>query len=424
MSLQQKIERHNILKSILVISLLFVFFSCTNKSQTITLWTDRPEFALYAEIFNASSSQKVLVVYKETLNSAFPISKDEKKPDLVVGSWLESTDLKKNFYPLNNLLNDKKLPANKFYSNLLNVGLHDEKYYLLPVSFNLPCVIFDSEQGSKLSDDYFLTLEELKNISKEFNVVNKSKLYTRMGFAPSWDSDFLYMASKMQGTNFTENGKTLSWNEGNLKTTVDFIKNWTLETNQTTTNEEDFKFKYLYTPKVKWITEHKTMFAYSTSKKLFSNSTEKLADIDFRWLIQDSRIPLEDEIVTIGMYKNSKNLKTAEVFLTWFFDEENQHQILETIQKMNLVSTSFGIAGGFSSVKAVNESVYPSFYPTLLRNLPKEANLSVATKLPTNWESLKERVIKPYLETETSTQEDKESVSMEQLVSDWQKQFY
>ena len=398
-------------------------FSCKN-TEPVVIWTDRPEFAAYAEIYNARNEIKVLAVYKENLVDSFPPTNDEKKPDIIVGSWLESMNLKKYFLPLDYLLSDYRVGTSKFYSQLLSVGVYDEKHYLLPVSFNLPCVFFSSDLQYELPNNYMLNLDEIKSISKDFNKVNSSKIYTKMGFAPSWNSDFLYTATKLMDVGFYEKNGEILWDELFLDNAVEYLKTWTAENNTSTTSESDFKFKYLYTPEYKWITEENVMFAYSSSEELFSNAEEKLSKIDFRWLNADEKIPIEDNIVTMGIYKKSSKMKEAEYFITWFLEEKNQKTLMEEMKSLNFVSSNFGIAGGFSSIKSINETVFPSFYPALLGNMPPEENLKSLEQLPAKWQSLKDRVVKVYLLDAIDTEKEIPSNSMEVLISEWKKQYY
>lgn len=415
------------------LSLLFIitfviisFFSCKN-SEPVIIWTDCPEFASYAEIYNSKNETKVLAVYKENLVESLPPTNDEKQPDIIVGSWLESLNLKKYFLPLDYLLSEYQIGKNVFYSQLLSLGYYDEKQYLLPVSFNLPCVFFSSElseQDIEIPNNYMLSLDEIKTLSKSFNKTNKSKIYTKMGFAPSWSSEFLYTAIKLNNVQFYENQGQITWENEFLDETISYLRNWTIENNTSTAAESDFKFKYLYTPEYKWITEGNVMFAYATSQELFSNAEEKLKKIDFRWLNNDGNIPIEDKIVSIGIYRKSKNMKNAEHFLTWFLNEDTQKLIIAEMKKLNFVSSNFGIAGGFSSLKSINETVFPSFYPNLLGNMPPEENLSEISPLPSKWQSLKKRVIEVFLLDATDTSKEGPTVSMENLIAEWKKQHY
>jgi len=71
------------------------------------------------------------------------------------------------------LLSEYQLGKDRFYSKLFSVGYFDEKQYLLPVSFNLPCVMFSSEIDIEIPNNYMLSLEEIKTLSKDFNKVKK-----------------------------------------------------------------------------------------------------------------------------------------------------------------------------------------------------------------------------------------------------------
>ena len=245
-----------------------------------------------------------------------------------------------------------------------------------------------------------------------------------MGFAPSWNSDFLYTATKLKGVRFSEKNGDIFWNEDLLNDTISSLKQWTTENNTSTTAESDFMFKYLYTPEYKWITEENVLFAYSTSEELFSNAEEKIEKIDFRWLNAEGKIPIEDKFVSMGIYKKSSNMKNAEHFITWFLNEENQKLIIEEMDNLNFVSYNFGIAGGFSSLKTINETVFPRFYPNLVGNVPAEESLLSLQILPTKWQSLKERVIKVYLQDVVDTEKENPTVSMQQLITEWKKEHY
>ena len=157
---------------------------------------------------------------------------------------------------------------------------------------------------------------------------------------------------------------------------------------------------------------------------MLSTPEEKLSKIDFRWLNSDGLIPIEDEVVSMGIYKKSSNMKNAEHFLTWFLTEENQKTIFEEMKKMNFVSSNFGIAGGFSSLKNINENVFPTYYPNLLGNMPPEENLEEYSVLPSKWQSLKSRVVKPYLLDAIDTSKSEPTATMEALIAEWKKQYY
>jgi ABC-type glycerol-3-phosphate transport system substrate-binding protein len=134
-----------------------------------------------------------------------------------------------------------------------------------------------------------------------------------------------------------------------------------------------------------------------SSEDLFVLPRDKLQNIDFRWIARDSKTPVKDNIVYAGICKNSPDMEAAEAFLAWFFNEKTQRQLLERSQKMGMMEQTFGISGGFSSFKTVNEKDFPLFYPSVLGHLPQSEALLVPHILPNSWERLKAEIVIPFL---------------------------
>ena len=172
-------NKKTFLKSlILIIQALFIFTfsSCEeDNSSRVVIWTSCSEFAQYQELFNNTHVDcKVIIVYKENPALALPPAKDELPPDIIVGSWLNSEDIISNFRSLDYLFDRKNISSSRFYSTLLKAGKKRNTQYLLPVSFNLPCVIFSDDNSSLITDNYTLSLDQIKEISQNFNVTKKS----------------------------------------------------------------------------------------------------------------------------------------------------------------------------------------------------------------------------------------------------------
>lgn len=410
---------------LIILQTLFIFGCKPNSSKTnFIIWTDRPEFVSYTELFNSMQEKtKAIVVYKKNLANSFPIAKDEEKPDLVVGSWLKNERIRKNFRALDSLLSKDKVDSSAIYSSLFKYGQHSGKQFLLPVSFNLPLVIFSTKNENLIENKYTLTLDELRDLGALFNSKNSSGVFTKMGFAPSWDKEFVYEVSKKYGQCFKEKGTSFTWDKNKLDSAVDYVKNWTLTKNDSTTSEQDFQFKYLYTPKYRQIAAERTLFAYTTSEDFFNIASEQLGDIDFRWLEINKTLPATDDIVSMAIYKNAKNSRRAEDFILWFFKAENQKLMLERAKKMDLDTVTFGISSGFSSIQSVTEYIFPSYYRNLLGNLPSAQKISAPQSFPARWDSLKERVIYPYFTNATNTDTTKRNPTMESLLNAWSKQF-
>lgn len=414
-----------ILISTIVMAAAFFLTGCHNQfSKPIVIWTDRAELASYTEVFNTSQTRaKAVIVYKTNIASSLPPSKNEQAPDIVIGSWLKNSKIKKNFMTLDYMFSEQQLNPSIFYHELLSYGTAGDCQYLLPVSFNLPVVIFSKNNESLVTQNRTISTDEIQKTASTFNSKNKDGVFTTMGFAPSWNSDFLYLVTKIRETSFKEKGATFTWNEQTLANTISYIQNWTKTCNGSTTEEQDFSFKYLYTPDYKQVTSGRCLFAYTSSGKLFDTSPEQIADINYKWIANDGKTPVEDDIVTMGLCKNSKNTTAAELFIKWFFKEETQKKLIARAADMHLGSASFGIAGGFSSVRSVDEHVFPIYYQMLLGNLPGSDSLTVPLILPPKWANIKERIVIPYLTDAVKTDSTAKLKSMADRIADWMKQY-
>ena len=399
-------------------------FGCAQeRNKPVVIWTDRPELALCAELFNARQTDgRAVVVYKPSLAGALPPAKDEDAPDLIIGSWLKETRLKKHFLPLEGLFGRKSLNPATIYPHLLAYGAVGARQYLLPVSFNMPLVMFSMRNAHRIPDDYILAPDVLRDTAAAFNVQNDKGIYTNMGFAPSWNADFLYVVAKMNGLVFREKKGAYQWDDGLLTQTVDYLKDWTAEKNTSTTAEQDFAFKYLYMSGYRQVESGRCLFVYSSSDALFSIPDDQLDDIDFRWIARDAVVPVKDDIVMMGIFRHSDNTRAAQAFAIWLMQEETQRAILERTAQMQLSMRTFGIAGGFSAVRSVNERVFPSYYRPLLGNLPDGTAINPPPPFPPRWYSFKERVVIPYLRDVTSTANE-QTPSLEERVAAWSMQF-
>lgn len=402
---------------------------CTSCFQAhrkpVVLWTDQAEFVSYAELFNAAQdSAKVIVVYKKNPAESLPPAKDEKIPDIVAGPWLKNEQVRKNFMPVDYLFGETEINPASFYPQLLETGRIKRQQYLLPVSFNLPLVIFNTKMRGYFDNSRLISLEQMQDAGAAYNKKNKSGIYTSMGFAPSWNPRFLYLTAKLYGADFCDTRDGISWNQQNIDAAVMFLREWTRNANTSTAAEEDFKFKYLYTPQYKQIQDQHNLFAFMPSNEYFSIASEKRTDIDYFWIHKNGIIPVEDKIIYIGIYRHSNNVAAAEQFLIWLMKENSQKAILERNAAMKLNVTTFGISDGFSAIKKVTEQIFPSFYPVLFRNLPITDKLALQGILPARWEDITERVVIPYLTDAADTEKEQPEFSMEKRISEWNKQYF
>ncbi|MDR2444649.1 MAG: hypothetical protein LBD44_01745 [Spirochaetaceae bacterium] len=358
------------------------------------LLTDRPEFALYAEQFNVSQSKyKVEVIYKDNVAENFYNTKEAL--DIIVGRWLKSASTLKYWQSLDFLFRKNPELKESFYPSLLALGRFDNRQYLVPVSFNLPIIIFSENNDSLISNPFTIGLEEIKTLGKNFNE-EKNNVYTRMGFSPSWNNNFLFEMAVIFNVSFRENDP-LDWNEDALLEAIQYIRDWIEEANGGIKAEDEFFFKYFFDPPPKLAIANRILFAYMDSGAFFTMSNETRTNLDFRMLSGGGMIPVSEDAVYYGLSKKGNSKKAAQEFTVWFFSEETQMLLLEKSREKHLSDTIFGIANGFSAMHTVNENVFPLYYPMLLGHMPPADLLAAPNILPKNWIDIKERVIIPYL---------------------------
>ena len=414
--------KHFRLAGLLAACTLF-FFSCREEPQTrIVIWTSCAEFAQYTELFNNTHpGSNAVIVYKENPAQELPPAKDELPPDIVIGSWLRTDKTQKQFKSLDYLFDRQTISSSMFYDQLLEAGKVRKTQYLLPVSFNLPAVIFADSNSDFITENYTLTLDQIKAAGLSYNEKNKKGSFSRIGFLPSANDDFLYLTTKLYGVDFREEKGQITWSDLRLRNAVSYDRDWINNTNGSAQEEQDFAYKYLFMPDYRQVTSGRTLLAYTTSDKMFGYMKSQELDIDYRWIVGDGFIPIEDSFLMTGIYAKARNEQGATEFLTWFFDSENQKDILERKIEMNLNNEMFGIADGFSAMRDVTEHILPIYYNQLLTNLPPAHLLKVPQKLPARWDSYKSVVVEPYLNAAITTDE---KVSISDYESEWRKKVF
>jgi hypothetical protein len=393
-----------------------LLLSCGGKNSA-QIWTDRPEFALYGEYFNAVQDQyKISVRYFE-----FPADELEKPgsiPDIIVGSWLKNASTGTSFKSLDDIFGAKRLSRSVFYPRLLSAGRIERKQHLLPVSFNIPALIFSKDKGQVLSNSFTIDFDEIKTLSKNYNIENGG-IYTRMGFSPLWNENFLFIIAVMLDTSFRE-ALPLEWDPQALNYSIDFIYNWTNEINTNNQAEEDFTFKYFFEPPEKLVQSGRILFSYLESSELFTLSETSRNSLGFRWIMEQNKVAITEDMVFLGIPRKAKSTKAAKAFIQWFFQPENQRLLLEYSRTNRISENVFGICDGFSALSAVTKQIFPRFYPELLECMPPSDFFMPPSILPVNWVILKKRVILPYLDEQGRKKNTGES-SLEKQLSNWMR---
>ena len=158
---------------------------------------------------------------------------------------------------------------------------------------------------------------------------------------------------------------------------------------------------------------------YMESRELFTLGNERKSNLDFRWIMEQNRIPVTEDSVFMGIPKKSRSKQTARAFIHWFYKVENQRSLLEYFQTYRISENTFGICGGFSALNTVSEHIYPLFYPELIGRRPPSENLMLPNILPENWINIKERVVLPYLHERARSDNAEDVNPLQRRLIDW-----
>ena len=397
--------------------------ACKGNSDSIAhIWTNQSEFASYVELFNTSQTKyHIIVEYKENPAEEL-ISTKNNLPDIVIGPWLKGEKARSKLTSVDYLFNELKINSQFFYGSLLNLGNIQNRQYLLPVSFNMPTLIFSMDNQILIPENFTLSLDQIQKLGRDYNIPQKNA-YTQMGFSPRWNTDFLYLVLQLFDADFEENTSLFGWKQQSLDNAVAYLRNWTNSCNTSARAEDEFEFKYLYDPPYKQVVEGRVLFSFMSSDELFILPQDKIQNIDFRWISRNSMTAINDDIIYMGICKKAPHIETAEAFMIWFFNEKTQKALLDRNKVMGMMDKSFGISGGFSALRPVNEKIFPLFYPSILGHLPPADTMTIPHILPNNWEILKKEIVIPWLTDTTSvSEEDLTSVdSLNVRITKWIK---
>lgn len=388
-------------------------------NHKVVLWSDNPDLISYVEIFNSKHDNlKIETIYKK--DPAMEIKISKRKPDIVFASYLNSPQVIDNFINLNQLFGKNKLDKSSFYEKLLTEGkalkgnkTKSKKQSLLPVSFNMPALMFRSGDVSNNISSFFLTDENIAELSKDFNKENPKGL----AFSPRWNSNILYHNIILNSNGFMHENKKLIYDAKAIEDSLESVRTFLKNNNGGLENDKAFEIKHLYKPDENLIEERRIFFAYTDLRDFYAIGAQKRNQLNFRWLSNKQTIPVSDDVIYAGIPKGAANKRGAKAFLKWFFTHEAQEEMMEAGKTKRI--RTFGLCGGFSSIQSINGQVFPRHYPLLVGHIPPEEMLSFPPPRPIEWEMLKKNVIKKWLYFEAGNETT--TTSLDSAVSDWYK---
>jgi len=389
---------------------------CSLPDNTAEMWTNLPELAAYAEVFNAEQDDfRVKVVFHE--NPARDLLNVNIKPDLVLDYGLNSQRFTSYLEDLSPLFDIEKgtLKTQDFYNSLLERGRQGEELLTLPISFNLPALYYQEGTIEEETQDNKLTVQGLQDYNRTYNDKSKNS-FPVMSFSPRWDGHYLFSLGALYGSNFHETTTgTIDWDPNALAETKNLILEWTNDINGGFDDEEAFTNKYLYQPGFKLVQNGRVQFQATTLRDFYTIPPREREDFSLLWVSDENMIPVCTDVLFAGIPKEGEDKKAARAFLSWFFQGKTQGKLLESSQYKRI--RGFGIARGLSSIIHTNELSLPQFYPLLVGKIPSDDELTFPAVLPVEWERLRQEVVIPWLLAETTQGGTEEALTLK--FQDW-----
>jgi hypothetical protein len=368
-------------------------------AKIITIWTDQSVVALYAGYFNAAEANayQAEVVYVDNLAERLAETKPQGKdgPDIVIGNWLCGAGTLALFRPIRSFYQENGPLEGVFYPGLLEGGQLKGDQVLLPVSFDVQALVFNRNNAALLPDPFSLSMTELQETGAAYNLMQDGA-WTRVGFSPLWNEEFLFLSTMLLGAGWRE-ANPVAWDDGKLQAALEMLREWVVIANDSIQADDDFSFKYSYEPPDKLAAGGRILFTVMQVSGFFKLAEERRASLDFRWLEHEGRIVPTENIVYYGVYRKPGPRSKAAVFTNWFFSEESQDAMLAKGRAIRNTETLFGIAGGFSAMRGVTETVFPRYYTGMLGHAPPEEKIVSPGVFPPLFSEMKKRVILPYL---------------------------
>ena len=396
-------RRFSVYILLLILSVL-ILAGCSvfKEDQRVVLWTDRPEFAAYAQAFNSAQSEFVVeVVYKASPASALK-GKKVSRWDVAIGPFLNSVSLHDTFMPLEPLFSDGTVSKPRFYQNALEKGKKDNHQLLLPVAFNLPAFIFQSGKIKNEFDSFALTARNFEAICLDFSKA-KSR-HAKSAFSPLWNPESVFFFSILSPGIFGQFETEAEINQQDVEDGLLEVRQMIETLDGGIKSESNFREKYLYKNPLELIESGHIFFWYGDVGSFYSMPAENRRNVDFRYYLNgDGKTAVCEDMLWLGIPKKGGNTKGAVAFIQWLMNPEVQQDLILKAKEMDI--RSFGLAGGFSALKTVNAEVLPQLYPFINSFIPQEDYLAFPASCPTDWYAFKSGAIIPYLMQECSIEE-------------------
>ena len=389
---------------LLLILLILLLTGCPfeKPDQRVVLWTDRPEFAAYAQAFNSAQNEYVVeVVYKDSPASALK-GKKVGRWDVAIGPFLNSVSLNDTFMPLESLFSDGTVSKPRFYQNALEKGVQNGHQMLLPFSFNVPAFMFQSGKIKQEFDSFTLTPDSFSAICLDFNKA-KSR-HVKSAFSPMWNPESLFFFSILSPRLCSQFETGDQVRQQDVDAGLSFVRQLIEELDGGIKAEAEFRGKYLYKNPLELIESNHIFFWYSDVGSFYTLPADRRQNLDFRYYLNgEGKVAACEDMLWLGIPKKGGNTQGAVAFIKWLMNPEVQQDLILRAREMDI--RSFGLAGGFSAMRTVNEDALPQLYPFITTFIPQDDYLAFPDPCPADWYAFKRGALLPYLVQECSTEE-------------------
>ncbi len=399
--------------TLLGVALVASLTMCTNTtSQPLTVWTSEPQIADYFDWYNANVDGSPVEVLPVEPGSAYQrLRRGERSPDLIIDRHMLKADAPTRYASLNEVIENRR---NDFYGPLLAAGRADDTFHLVPLSFDVPAVMFAEAWDPPQDERRLIDLGELREAAGAFNETADGRP-VRMGYSPIWQESFALATVNAFGSRFRRGPDIMPlWSQDAVEQAVSFMRTWSTETNAGPASERDFQRRYLVAPGNRSVQEGRTGFWYTTAAEFFSMPEQEIATLDVRWLTREGILDVNDYIRWAAIPADSDRVDSARALLRWLLSDQTQLQLIE--RSFEHRESAFGFAGGFSSIQYVNERYLSETHPELTGRVPGESQLRRPVVEHPLWPSLGHEVIVPWLRESV---QDEQSIPLAERIRNW-----
>lgn len=395
--------------STLALCMFVLLGSCSQSPQSALVWTDIPELVVAAQLFNRENNQfAVDIEYKE--NAASELIRTNKPPSLIIAKYMLSKPVIRKLEPLDDLFSRYYVDPNDMYSALLDAGKQGIQQMLLPVSFDCMVLVERRSNGSDAGTS-MLDLDAIRDAGDKFTSTEKGAL-SRMGFSPVWNMEFAETWLLAQDVGFSPNlnwkqtsvpkfgdDRTwpLQWNKDRLEQSVLALRSLNSKVNKE--EAESFAFSYFNKPGYQLVLENRVLFWPMKASEFFKLPYSAKSQLRYRYLAANQKLILTEEARYLGVPKDAKGKKAAFAFSKWLLTPENQEKIWKEMETQRLLSDHVGPFDSFSSLKQLNEAIFPRYYPEYAQNKIVAGTMRNPAILPAYWDSFSRDFFRVWLKT-------------------------